>query len=181
MKHAILTVKLLFWAYLGYLFLFLLTSYEPAQSGFRPPFALFVMDTINLFIHEAGHLFFRVFGMWMHMIAGSLFQVLLPLALLIVTWRQNIAQIGYPGFWMGQSLINVSVYIKDAPYKQLKLIAKGLIHDWNWLLSDNLEAAEPLGDIIFLLGVTACALSIGAGVYFALRTFKQYTGPSVPE
>ena len=165
MKHAILTVKLLFWAYLGYLFLFLLTSYEPAQSGFRPPFALFVMDTINLFIHEAGHLFFRVFGMWMHMIAGSLFQVLLPLALLIVTWRQNIAQIGYPGFWMGQSLINVSVYIKDAPYKQLKLIAKGLIHDWNWLLSDNLEAAEPLGDIVFLLGVTACALSIGAGVY----------------
>ncbi|MGB2958658.1 MAG: hypothetical protein WBG01_08495 [Bacteroidota bacterium] len=181
MKYAILTVKLLFWAYTGYLFLFLLTSYEPAQPGFRPPFALFVMDSINLFIHEAGHLFFRVFGMWMHMIAGSLFQVLLPLALMIVTWRQNIAQIGYPGFWVGQSLVNVSVYIKDAPYKQLKLIAKGLIHDWNWLLSDDLEAAEPLGDIVFLLGITACALSIGAGVYFALKAFKQYKGPSIPE
>ncbi|MGB6120700.1 MAG: hypothetical protein WBG80_02235, partial [Bacteroidota bacterium] len=90
-------------------------------------------------------------------------------------------QIGYPDFWVGQSLVNVSVYIKDAPYKQLKLIAKGLIHDWNWLLSDDLEAAEPLGDIVFLLGITACALSIGAGVYFALKAFKQYKGPSIPE
>jgi hypothetical protein len=119
--------------------------------------------------------------MWMHIIAGSLFQVLLPLALLIVTWRQNIAQIGYPGFWVGQSLVNVSVYIKDAPYKQLKLIAKGLIHDWNWLLSEELEAAEPLGDIVFLLGITTCTLSLGGGIYFAVRAFKQYTGPTVPE
>ena len=181
MKHAILTVKLLLWAYAGYILLFLLTSYEPAHLGFKPPFVLFVMDTVNLFIHEAGHLFFKVFGMWMHILAGSLFQVLLPLALLVVTWRQNLAQIGYPGFWVGESLVNVSVYIRDAPVKQLKLIARGLIHDWNWLLSGNLEAAEPLADAVFLAGITACVLSIGAGIYFAIRDFSLYTGPSIPE
>ena len=181
MKYAVLTIKLLFWAFATYLFIFLVASYDPTVPGYSPPFALFVIDRINLFIHEAGHLFFRLFGMWMHIIAGSLFQVLLPLALLIVTWRQNVAQIGYPGFWVGESLVNVSVYIKDAPHKQLKLIAKGLIHDWNWLLSDNLEAAEPLRDIVFLLGITVCALSMGAGVYFAIRAFTEYTGPSIPE
>ena len=83
MKYAILTAKLLFWTYAAYLLVFLMTSYEPARPGFSPPFVLFVLDTINLFIHEAGHLFFKIFGMWMHIIAGSLFQVLLPLALLI--------------------------------------------------------------------------------------------------
>ena len=142
MKHLVLAAKLIAWAYLTYLFVFLLTSYGPAEPAFRPPFGLFVMDTINLFIHEAGHLFFKFFGMWMHIIAGSLFQVLLPAALLAVTARQRISGIGWPAFWVGESLINVSAYIRDAPDRKLKLIAKGLIHDWNWLLSGNLEAAS---------------------------------------
>lgn len=179
MKYVGLILRTLLWVYLSYLFVFLLTSYHPAEAGYRPPFGLFIIDTINLFIHEAGHLFFRLFGMWLHILAGSLFQVLIPLALLVVTWRQKISQIGLPGFWLGESMINVSVYIKDAPVKQLKLIAKGLIHDWNWLLSGDLEAAEPLGDAVFVLGILLCAASIGAGITFAIRAFRQ-DSPPVP-
>jgi hypothetical protein len=160
---------------LGYLFLFLLTDYHPELPSFRPPFPLFVLDTINLFVHEAGHFFFKLFGQWIHVVAGSLFQVLLPLALLVVTIRENPAFCSYPGFWVGESMINVSAYIKDAPYRQLKLIARGLIHDWNWLLSDNLDAAEPLGETVFVLGLMICAASICAGVYFAVRSYREYS------
>ena len=166
-------VALLFWLYLGYLTVFLLTSYTPSVPGYSPPFALFVLDTVNLFIHEAGHLFFRIFGMWMHVIGGSVFQVLLPAALLVVTARQNLHQIGLPGFWVGESMVNVSVYIRDAPHRQLKLIAKGLIHDWNWLLADHLEAAEPLADIVFGIGILICIASVGAGIFFLVKGFRE--------
>jgi hypothetical protein len=53
------------------------------------------------------------------------------------------------------------------------LIAKGLIHDWNWLLSDNLEAAEPLGQIVFGLGVFMCVASVGV---LAANIVKQVRG-----
>lgn len=173
MRHALLVLKLVVWLYLAYVTIFLLTSYAPQTPGYAPPALLWILDIINLFIHEAGHLFFKIFGMWLHIIAGSLFQVALPLALAIVTARHRLSQVGYPAFWVGESLVNVSVYIKDAPYKHLRLIARGLIHDWNWLLSGNLEAAEPLGEIAYWLGILLCIGSVTGGAYFAVRTWRH--------
>jgi hypothetical protein len=172
-RAAILAAKLLFWGYLLYIFFFLATSYDPSDpAGFDPPFLLFVVDWINLFVHEAGHFVFRIFGQWMHMIGGSVFQVLVPLALAAVSFRQNPVHAALPLFWTGESMVNVSVYIADAPYRQLKLIAKGLIHDWNWLLADDLEAAGPLSSVVFALGILLCVAAIGAGIYFAIRSFR---------
>ncbi len=70
-------------------------------------------------------------------------------------------------------MVNVSVYIRDAPFKHLKLIAKGLTHDWNWLLSGNLDSAGTIADIVFGLGIVLCAVAIGAGVYAAIETYKE--------
>jgi hypothetical protein len=173
MQTLLLTLKLLFYCYLGYLLFFLATGYHPEQPGYNPPFAIFVLDTINLFIHEAGHFFLKIFGRFIHILGGSFFQILLPGLLVFTTWRQKISNIAAPGFWLGESMVNVSVYIRDAPVRQLRLIARGLTHDWNWLLSDNLEAAEPLADIVFLCGLCVCAASVGAGVYFAVRVFRE--------
>jgi len=100
MKYFILISKIIVLLYLSYLFFFLATGYDPAYPLYRPPFILFVIDTINLFIHEAGHFFFKIFGRLIYMLGGSLFQCLVPLALVIVTWRQNISQVCYPGFWL---------------------------------------------------------------------------------
>jgi hypothetical protein len=181
MKTLLLTVKLLIWGYITYLLVFLATSYHPESAAYSPPFVLFIIDTINLFIHEAGHFFFKFFGQWVYVIGGSVFQVLLPLALAIVTWRQNAGQIGFPVFWVGENMVNVSVYIKDAPYKKLHLIARGLIHDWNWLLSGNFETAEPLGDIVFGLGIFVCAGAVACGVYFGIQTFRSEQPFQIPE
>ncbi|MBP1678613.1 MAG: hypothetical protein H6Q29_524 [Bacteroidetes bacterium] len=182
MRIALLAGKLLLWSYLLYILWFLATSYDPSDpAGFDPPFLLFVLDWVTLFIHEAGHLVFSLLGQWMHMIGGSVFQVLVPMALTIVSFRQNPSHTPLPLFWTGESMVNLSVYIADAPYRQLKLIAKGLIHDWNWLLSDNLEAAGPLSDAVFGLGIALCVAAIGGGVYFAVRTFRDGTPVAMPE
>ncbi len=142
MKYLIL--KLIVFAYLIYLLIFLVSYYDPASSTFRPPFAIWLIDIINLYIHEAGHFFFKIFGQWMYFLGGSLFQCIVPATLLIIGAKQNFTNASFAGFWLGESMINVSIYIKDAPYQKLNLISKGLIHDWHWLLSSNLNAAETL-------------------------------------
>jgi len=53
-------------------------------------------------------------------------------------------------------------------------------YDWNWLLADHLEAAEPLADIVFLLGILLCIASVGAGIGFPVRGYlleRQRTEP----
>ncbi|MBI5476347.1 MAG: hypothetical protein HY964_06390 [Ignavibacteriales bacterium] len=142
------------------------------MANYRPPFLLWVTDWMNLYMHEAGHLLFKIFGRTIYFLGGSLTQILLPLALVVVIARQQNWYIGAAGFWMGENMVNVSVYIKDAPYRKLHLIGRGLIHDWNWLLSDNLDAAEPLADFIFISGIIICLASLGIGVWWSVRDYK---------
>jgi hypothetical protein len=180
MRRGAVILQAILLGVLGYLLIFLLTGYHPETPPFHPPFLIFVLDTVNLFIHEAGHFFFKIFGQWVHIVAGSFLQVFLPLALCAVTMRQTPQFAAYPGFWVGESLVNVSVYIKDAPHRQLRLIARGLIHDWNWLLSDNLEAAEPLGEVVYVLGIFVCVASLGWGIYIAVQAFREPAQAATP-
>jgi len=48
-----------------------------------------------------------------------------------------------------------------------------IVYDWNWLLSDNLDAAEPLADIVFGLGLLLCVASVGGCAYYAWRSFRE--------
>jgi len=180
-KHLWLTLKLILLAYLSYLAYFLTFNYDPTSAAYRPPFFLWVTDWMNLYIHEAGHLFFSIFGRWVYFLGGSLFQCLVPLALLIVMWRQNRSYAYLSGFWLAENMINVSVYIRDAPYLRLPLIGKGLIHDWNWLLSGNLESAEPIADVVFFLGIVLCISAIITGIFYAYQDFKWYQEKPLPE
>jgi hypothetical protein len=173
MKLTFLILKLVVLLYLSYLLLFLATGYTPEQPGYHPPFFVWLIDTIDLFIHEAGHFFFQPFGKWIYIFAGSAFQVALPLALAVVTLLQTPQHVAYPGFWVGESMINVSPYIKDAPHMQLRLLAKGLTHDWNYLLHNHLDWSETFGDLVFFTGLLVCFVSLGAGVFFAIRSYRE--------
>ncbi len=178
MKSISIVLKLLVTAYASYLLYFLAFEYYPADPlGFTPPFVLWVIDTINLFIHEAGHLFFRLFGQTMSILGGSLTQCLIPLALAVVTWHEKPHQVGLPLFWFGENLVNVSVYIADAPYRNLKLIKDGLIHDWHWLLIDHLEWAEPMGLVVRGLGLFVCFIAVVAMVFFLVKRVRV---PDIP-
>ena len=173
MKRARLVFTTLVHGFLIYLLYFLITGYHPAEPGYHPPFFISVLDTINLFIHEAGHFFLKPFWMWLYVLGGSLLQVFLPAALFIVSLRQSPQYAVYPGFWTGENLVNVGAYIKDAPFMKLNLIAAGVIHDWNWLLSGDPEVADPLGTCVFVTGVVICTTSVVTGIYFAIRSYRE--------
>lgn len=181
MKHAVLVLKLLGLAYLSYLFYFIAFRYDPSSPAFSPPFVLWLLDTINLFIHEGGHFFMRPFGQWVYIFGGSFVQVLLPLLLALLGLRQSYRHAILPAFWVGESMVNVSVYIRDAPVRQLRLIARGVIHDWNWLLGDNLEAAGPLADVVMGIGVLICLGAIAAGVWAAVQSYREFEEEESPE
>jgi hypothetical protein len=181
MRVVLLALKLLAALYLIRIIFYLLTACAPGEHPGNPPLIIFVLDTINLFIHEAGHFLLRPFGRWVSVLGGSFMQVFLPAALLAVTWRQKPGQAPFPALWLGESLVNASIYIADAPYRKLRLIAAGLTHDWYWLLEDHLEAAEPLAWVVFSAGVLICCGAIVAFVLLAVRTFREHQADVDPQ
>jgi hypothetical protein len=65
--------------------------------------------------------------------------------------------------WVGQNLINVSVYIGDAIAMQLPLLGDDItMHDWNNILRilNILPAAPSLSHIVYAFGLIAMIGSI---------------------
>lgn len=171
MRYVGLFAKLLAYIYLLSLVLFLATGYDPRFANFRAPFVLVELDLFTLLVHEAGHVFFSPLGTTVYFLGGSLFQILTPLLIVAyVVWKQP-SLVGIPGFWLGESCVNTSVYIRDAPFQQLRLAVIGGIHDWHWLLADHLDWAEPLGVALLTLGLILAVTAIAAGVLFSLQDF----------
>lgn len=95
------------------------------------------IDSVDLIFHEAGHFLFSSFGMFIGVAAGSGFQIALPVFLSIYFFftGQKISG-ALCLLWVGQNLLNVSVYAGDAITMRLDLLGgDGVIHDWNYLLS----------------------------------------------
>ncbi len=128
---------------------------------------IWILDTIDLFIHEAGHLILSIFGKFMSFLGGSLFQIIIPAAVAIVYGRANFQSLPFSLYWTGQSIINVSIYIADAPYLKLQLISRAATHDWSWLLNrcGLLENAGEIAWVVNAAGLLTCAAGIGIGIY----------------
>lgn len=109
---------------------FLWCAYDPSQWH--------LIDGVNLVIHEAGHLFFRPLGEFMMIAGGSLFQVIMP-ALFVgyFAYHHKFYSAALVLFWVGESILNVSVYAGDSLALQLPLLGgQDSIHDWNYMLSE---------------------------------------------
>ncbi len=125
----------------------------------------------NLAFHEFGHLFFRPFGEFMGILGGSLFQVLLPLALLAVfavRQRDNFAA-AVALWWCGQNFVDLAPYIRDAEYRVLPLVGGGgeESHDWGNLLAmlDALDSCYALARSSFTLGALVMVAALAWGAY----------------
>jgi hypothetical protein len=115
---------------------FILSSIESNYSGNS------FMHLVNLPFHEAGHIFFRIFGQFMMILGGSLTQCLAPLicllTFLVKTKDPFAASVSL--WWLGENLIDIAPYINDA--RALKLILLGGVtgrdvedyHDWEFIL-----------------------------------------------
>lgn len=129
---------------------FLWCAYDPAQWRF--------LDGINLVIHEAGHMLFMPFGEFLMIAGGSLLQVIMPAA--FVWYFRRHAQpysAALALFWVGQSMLNVSVYAADAVAMQLPLLGgQDSLHDWNYLL----ERTGQLGGTAAIAGMIRFAATV---------------------
>jgi hypothetical protein len=129
------------------------------------------LDGVNLIIHEAGHVLWRLFGEFLYFLGGSLTQILVPLVFVVYFWRssQRFAAC-VAAFWTASSLLNLSVYVGDARAMELPLLGGDNVeHDWNWILSNlnALGADHALSGIVYVTGLIFLAASVFGGLYFA--------------
>ena len=137
-------------------------AYDPLRWHF--------IDGVNLIIHEAGHVVFMPFGEFVTIAGGSLLQLIAPAAFAVYFYRA-----GQPFsaalvlLWLGQSMLNVSVYAGDALARELPLLGgDDSVHDWNYILErlGLLERARDVGGLLRLCGTAVIA---GAS-FFAFRS-----------
>ena len=127
------------------------------------------VDGANLLFHEAGHLFCALFGPTLHMLGGTLGQLVFPIAAgLHFARRERYQDAAVCAVWLGESLMNVSVYAADAQAQALPLVG-GEIHDWHWLLSrwGLLAHCQGVARAIRVLGSLAVIAGVGAAMAIA--------------
>ena len=138
-----------------------------------PETAVF-MHLINTPIHEAGHILFRVFGEFMGIAGGSLFQIIVPCVFFgyFIYHRQPFSA-SIVLFWVGENFLDVYVYANDAVVMQLPLLSgltgsEGGFHDWNYLLTETnlLSSTQLIAKMLRFSGtVLIVAAAVGAFIY----------------
>ncbi len=140
------------------------------------------MHRVNLVFHEAGHVIFMPFGQFMHILGGSLGQLLMPaivIGVLVCRTRDNFGgSIGL--WWFGQSLKDLAPYINDARDLQLQLLTGHSqdvpeTHDWaNILLDLGLIFHErKIARGADLIGSLLILLALAWGGYLLLRQYRN--------
>lgn len=137
------------------------------------PYQWHLIDGVNLVIHEAGHLIFSPLGEFMMIAGGSLFQVIMP-ALFVgyFAYHSKFYSAALVLFWVGESILNVSVYAGDSLVLQLPLLGgQDSVHDWNYMLSslNLLPATGQISRALRLLGITVIAVASFGAFRFARR------------
>jgi len=139
---------------------------------------------IDLPFHEAGHFVFRPLGSFLHILGGTLGQLLVPLIVAGAFLRQRDPFGAAAGvWWLGQSFVDCAPYIADARARRLMLISgetgqtdwEG--HDWYQLLSRTglLGWDLTLARLAWSLGalLMAVALAYGGWVLWKRRTARR--------
>ena len=138
------------------------------------PFEWRLIDGVNLVIHEAGHIFFMPFGQFLMIAGGSLLQLIIPAIFAVYFYYQGK---GYSCalvlLWVGESLLNVSVYAGDAVAMQLPLLGgKDSIHDWNYML-DSMGWLSHTPEIAKALYAASALLTLGATAWAIIAAFRS--------
>lgn len=133
------------------------------------------LDNVNLLIHESGHVFFSGAGELFSALGGTITQLFIPLfVVLYFVFRKEFFETGFGIYWLGQNLVNISVYIKDARTTLLPLVNDGT-HDWSIILSilGWLKYDFTLGNIAAFFGYLMMFLAILWGAFLLFNKLKQ--------
>lgn len=145
------------------------------------------LSGVDLGVHEFGHLVFVwAPDLWVAL-AGSLVQVAAPAALAAYfMWRGDRLAVVLMVGWLGMSLNNVSVYIRDATRMELPLFGddgSGSGHDWRAILGDLgwLDHTAGIAGMVTTWSVVAFATALGLAGSFAreeLSTARLHRDPA---
>jgi hypothetical protein len=132
----------------------------------------------NLVFHEAGHVIFGLFGRFVTVLGGSLFQCLVPIICAVAFVRErNPFAAALCAWWAGENLLDLAPYIADARALQLVLIgghtgAEVDGHDWEYILTELgwLHRDVTLGLAAHRLGLVTMAASLAWGAMTVVRS-----------
>ncbi len=134
---------------------------------------------ITLGFHEMGHLLFSWAPQFIAVLMGSVFQIAVPVAVIVIFYRQEeFFGIATGGFWLSYSLAELSAYVADARSQDLPLVGfasqEDLEHDWHYLLGKLhlLELDHFLGFIVRASGVVIGLASCVFGVWLVLEMMR---------
>lgn len=127
--------------------LFLLYAFAD-RSGF-----LF-LDHANLIIHEGGHFFFSWFGETLHILGGTLGELIVPLLCAsYFFWQREVTGFAFCSFWFFENFPYIGTYMADARTAALPLVGSDesdwtiLFGQWGLLAQD-----QKIGGIMRVLG-----------------------------
>jgi hypothetical protein len=151
-----------------------------AQSFIHGPLLVF---------HEAGHVVFMLFGEWMTVAGGTLWQLLMPAILAGALLLKNRDPFGASiGLWLlGVSLLDVAPYVYDALVPQLTLLGghtgEDGPHDWIYLLGSMglLKKSQVLGNVIHALGALVVLCALGWAAWLLKRQHARIDGTVLSE
>ena len=137
---------------------------------------------IHIPFHEAGHLVFSPFGAFLHILGGTLGQLLVPMIVIAAFLRQRDpfgAALG--GWWLGSSLIDCAPYIADARARMLPLLSGATGredwegHDWYQLLSrtGHLKDDLALARCFWLAGALLLLAALAWGAWVLWRQWRR--------
>ena len=104
----------------------------------RDPMSSTLFSGITLAFHEMGHLLFSFAGHFIGSLMGSGLQILIPIIVIIVFYRQDdYFGMAVGGFWLSFSMFELATYVGDARAMELPLVGftDDPEHDWFYLLS----------------------------------------------
>jgi hypothetical protein len=140
----------------------------------RDPMSGTIFSGITLAFHEMGHLIFAFAGHFIGSLMGSGTQILIPLIVTAVFYKQpDYFGMSVGGFWLSFSMFELANYVGDARTMDLPLVgfSSDPEHDWNYLLGAT--HMLPL-DTTFAFLIRAGATVIGAAsLAFAVWLLAQ--------
>ncbi|MFH1197959.1 MAG: hypothetical protein V1720_19815 [bacterium] len=124
---------------------------------------IFLLDTIDLLIHEGGHGIFKIFGEgFLYTLGGTLMQIIIPslfVGYYFYTRKKFITQLSL--LWLGHNFMNIGIYAADAQERALPLLGgKKVYHDWHYMLRELqlIKYVDVVGQIFFWLGIVSFVL-----------------------
>lgn len=112
------------------------------------------LDYVNLIIHEGGHFFFSWFGDTIHILGGTLSELIVPLLCAgYFFWRRETTGFAFSCFWFFENFPYIGTYMADARTASLPLVGSDesdwtiLFGQWGLLAQD-----QKIGGIMRILG-----------------------------